>query len=187
MNQNASWLVRNVIQIIPYYKQGTLLFVITVTCRRYLYESFELLLVSIESSFVTLRSRWSRVGWVPFHPVLHYEYFMSWPRILGTILPDCYHLSRLLTGYSNLDDLWNNDLPSVSQVVLNGPILWVLWRTVGTRNVTSALSRHSDVHGWFRTAHDWGLAVGVPHKQMYSKCDVWLTVHRNSVWIRKTN
>ena len=24
MNQNASWLVRNVIQIIPYYKQGTM-------------------------------------------------------------------------------------------------------------------------------------------------------------------
>jgi len=86
--------------------------------------------------------------------------------IVGTSQPECNHLSRLLTGYSKLDDFWSNDLPSLRQVVLNGPLLWLLWRTLGTRDVTSALSRHSDVYGWFRTARNWGLAVGVPHKQM---------------------
>ena len=120
----------------------------------------------MESSFVTLLC--VRVGRVPFHLALHYEYFMLCLCILGTNQPDCYHLWRLLTGYSNHEDFWSNDLPSLSQAVLNGPLLWVLWRTVGTRDVTSQLSRHSNVYGWFRTARNWWLPGFVPHKQMYS-------------------
>jgi len=31
----------------------------------------------------------------------------------------------------------------------------------------TTFSRHSNIHGRLRTARNWGLAVAVPHKQMY--------------------
>ena len=95
-------------------------------------------------------------------------YFMLRECILGKNQPDYYLLCRLITGYSNIEDLWSNDLPSLCQVFLNGHLLWALWRTTRTGDVTNGLCRHSIVYGWFRKARNWGLADFVPYKQMYS-------------------
>jgi len=48
---------------------------------------------------------------------------------------------------------------------------------------------------WISACNKWckyvfirnGLVSTVPFKYSHCKSDVWLTVHRNSVWIRKTN
>lgn len=80
----------------------------------------------IESSFATLGSRFDGVRRLSLHPIVNYGYLMSCPCILGIIQLDNHFLCRLLTGYSNLKDLWSNELPSVSGVSLNGPPLGVL-------------------------------------------------------------
>jgi len=61
---------------------------------------------------------------------------------------DFHFLCRLLTGYSKLKDSWSNDLPPLSEGLVNGLLLWVLWQTARTRDVTVALSPYSNVYVW---------------------------------------
>jgi len=46
-------------------------------------EGMEILLVSIESSFITWGSKCTGVRRLPLHPIVHYDYFMLCPCILG--------------------------------------------------------------------------------------------------------
>jgi hypothetical protein len=84
------------------------------------------------------------------------------PSILWISQLEYYFLCRLFTGYPKLKDFWNNDLPHFTKCFLNGPLLWVLWRTASTRDLCTALSRHSNVYGWLRTARNWGLVIVLP-------------------------
>jgi hypothetical protein len=88
------------------------------------------------------------------------------------ILGNSHFLCQLLTGYSILKYSLSSDLPPLSEGFLNGPVLWVLWRTARTPDVNTALSRYSDVYKWLRTARNWGLAIVLP----INKCtnNVWL-------------
>ena len=82
--------------------------------------------------------------------------------ILGNSLLDYHFLCRLLTGYSKPKDSWSIDLPPLSEGVVNGLLLWVLWQTVRTGDVTTALNPYSNVYGWLRTARKWWLEVFLP-------------------------
>ena len=95
-------------------------------------------------------------------------YGISFPCILGISQLDCYFLRPMLTG--KLKYFWNNVLPPFTHGFFNEPLLWVLWRKASTREVFTALSSHSNVYGWLRTARTWGLAVVLPDKQMYQQC-----------------
>ena len=68
--------------------------------------------------------------------------------IPGNSQLDCHFLCRLLTGYSKLKDSWSKDLPLLSEGFVNGLLLWVLWQTARTRDVTIALSPYSNVQ-WY--------------------------------------
>jgi hypothetical protein len=86
------------------------------------------------------------------------------PCILSIIQLDYYCFFRLFTGYSKLTDFWSSDLPPHNEGFLNWPLLWVSWWTARTWDVSTALSRYSNVYGWLRTARNWLLAIFVPHK-----------------------
>jgi len=94
----------------------------------------------------------------------------SCPCILWISQLDYYFLCRLLTGYSKLKDFWSKDLPHFTKYFLNGLLLWVLWRTVCTQVLCTALSRHSNVNGWLRTARNWWLGIVLPRKQLCKQC-----------------
>jgi len=87
---------------------------------------------------------------------------ISFPCILGISRLDWYFLRPSFTG--NLQYFCSNDLPPSTHGFLNEPLLWVLWRTASTRELCTALSSHSNVYGWLRTARTWGLAVVLPDK-----------------------
>jgi hypothetical protein len=133
----------------------------------------EILMLSIESSFVTLGSRFAGVRRLSLHPMVKYGYLILCPRILGISQLDYHFLRLLLIGYSNLKDFWSNALPSVSGVFLNGPPLWVSWTTAKTRDVCITLYGHSNVYGQLRTARNWVLAIVVLHKRMYKTMFGW--------------
>jgi hypothetical protein len=115
-----------------------------------------------------LLSLWARgllgVRRLPPRPKVNYEYIMLCPCIWGISQLDCSFLSRLLTGYSKLKDIWSNDLPSLSEAFLNGTLFWGLWHTARKRELGATFSSHSDVHGWLRTASNRWLAIVLPHK-----------------------
>jgi len=48
---------------------------------------------------------------------------MLCPCILEISHPAYYFLCRLLTGYASFKDVWSNDLLSLSEVFLKGPLL----------------------------------------------------------------
>jgi hypothetical protein len=58
--------------------------------------------------------------------VVSYEYFTLCPCISGNTEPDYHFRCRLLTGSSKLKDSWSNDLSSLTEVSLNGPLLRVV-------------------------------------------------------------
>jgi hypothetical protein len=68
--------------------------------------------------------------------------------------------------------IWRNHLPPCNKCFLNGLRLWVIWRTARTRDLCNALSRHSNVHGWLRTA----LTKGHQSFCLINKCtkNIWL-------------
>jgi hypothetical protein len=124
-------------------------------------------MVSTESSFVTLGSRFADVNWTPLHSIAYYESMLC-PFILEISQPAYYFVCRLLTGYTSFKNVWSNDLLSLSEVFLMEPLLWVLWWMARTQDVCTTFGRHCNAHGWVQTARDWGLAIILPHKQRYN-------------------
>jgi hypothetical protein len=91
----------------------------------YLKEIVELRLVSIGTFFITSGSRFAGVRL----PVVHCEYFVMCPCIIGITHLEYHFLCRLLTGCTNIKCFWSSDLSSLSEGFLNEPLLWVSWRT----------------------------------------------------------
>lgn len=75
---------------------------------------------------------------------------------------DCHFLRPLFAVKPKY--FWNNDLPHCTHGFFNEHLLCVLWRKASTREVFTAVSSHSNVHGWLRTARTWGLADVLPDK-----------------------
>jgi hypothetical protein len=100
---------------------------------------------------------------------------MSWPCILQISQSDYYFLCWLLTGYSDLKHFLNDDLSPVSETFLHGPLLWDLWRTARTRDVTTTLRGHSDPYGRLRDAR---IAIALP-QQIYKQpsATIWMMDH----------
>jgi len=126
----------------------------------------------MESSFVAWGSRFDGIRRLHLHSM----YIMSiscCPCFLGISQLDILTLSvaqRVFETYR----FWSNDLPPLSEDFLNGPLLWVLWRTVKTGDVCTTLSGHSNVYGWLRTARNWGLAIVLPRIQLCKQCSATL-------------
>jgi hypothetical protein len=129
-------------------------------------EGVELSFFSTESSFDSLGSRFTGIRLLPLHRMVRCEYVIC-PCIIGISHLHNHFLCRLLTGHTNLKDFWGSDLSSISEVFLNGPVLWVSWLMVRAWDVTTSLRCHSDVYGWLRTARNWGPAIVLPDKQIY--------------------
>ena len=100
----------------------------------------ELHFPSVGTTFVSLGSKFAGVRRLLLHPMVHCEYSMLCLCVTGISHLDYHVLCRLFTRHTNLNDFWNSDLSSFSEDFLNGPVLWVSWRTVRTWDVTTALS-----------------------------------------------
>jgi len=97
--------------------------------------------------FITFPSWFIGVGLLTLHAMAYYEHFTSFPYIWWIIQLGHHFLCRLPTEFTKPKYSWSNDLLPFSEISLNGPLLWVLWRTARTRDVIATLSHHSNAHG----------------------------------------
>ena len=66
--------------------------------------------------------------------------------VLGNSKLNYHFLCRLLTGYSQPNDSWNNDLPTLSEGFWDESQLWVLSQTARTWNMTATFDVCLTVH-----------------------------------------
>jgi len=90
--------------------------------------------------FVIFPSRFIGVGLLLLHAMANYEHLTSFPCIWWISQLGHNFLCLLLTEYTKPKYSWNNGLLPFSEVSLNGPWLWDLWRKART------LGHHSNAH-----------------------------------------
>jgi len=122
--------------------------------------------VSIQSSYITWGSNFTGVRGLPLYTILYYDYLCCAHAFYELASQNTIYFVSCSQCIWVLKDFWRNVCPS-REVLMNGPQFWVLWRTAGTRDVSTTLIRHSIVYGWPRIARNWSLAIVFSDQQMY--------------------
>ena len=124
----------------------------------------------MNTSCVTLFSRFTGVTLQLLHPVVNYKYFTSCPCVLRNVQLHPHFFCRFITRYSKPNDFWSNDIRSVSEGFKEGTHIvnfMVDGKCLICDHITYSLF---SLYGRLRTAPIGSSAIVLPDKQMYQQC-----------------